>query len=268
MSIYGGLIISLQQIINQFNKRSDIDYTIAKYLLNNLYQDNLSINKISEDCHISTASVTRFSQNLGYQGFTELKKDYDLLKSEKHEMEIDFFKTDKANYLSHSKEETSLTSEFHLVANEIEKFIDNFDIELIEKLSQLIYESNKIGLYATSIPGNISLILQNTLLTVGKFIECYPTTLQQFESAKQLTKNDLAIFISLEGSHVMNRDLTLAVTDSEATSVLITHNPEMKLGSLFDYIIPLGDHGITRSGKYKLLIFIEYLTHFYFVNYS
>lgn len=268
MSVYGGLIISLQQIINQFNKTSDIDHTIAKYLLNNLYQDNLTINTISEDCHISTASVTRFAQNLGYQGFTELKKDYDLLKSEKHEMEIDFLAIDKTDHLSNSKNESILTSEFQSVIKDIDAFINNLDFELIKKLSRLIHESDKIGLYATSIPGNISLLLQNTLLTAGKFVECYPTTLQQFKSAKQLNKNDLVLFISLEGSHVMNRDLTLAVTESEATSVLITHNPEMKLGSLFDCIIPLGEHGMTRSGKYKLLIFFEYLTNYYFINYS
>src|SRR5699024_81156 len=45
------------------------------------------------------------------------------------------------------------------------------------------------------------LILQNTLLTVGKFIECYPKTLQQFEAAKQITKFYESIYTSRSQIH-------------------------------------------------------------------
>ena len=78
-----------------------------------------------------------------------------------------------------------------------------------------------------------------------------------------ISKDDLALFVSLEGSHISQREMTLSITDTGATSVLITQNPDMKLNSVFDHILSLGDHDIERSGKYKLLMFIEYFSHFY-----
>lgn len=268
VSVTGNLVIVLQQILNQHSKESDIDYLIAEYLLRNLYRTDLTIGTISEECHISKASVTRFSQNIGYEGFSELKKDYDLVTLGRDEMKIDLIALNNDEDASVEAKTAKLQNEFDQVGKDIVQFNTEINLKQIEELCGLIHASNDVHIFSTLIPGDIGNILQNMLLNAGKFVECYPSVQDQYEASQRMAKNDLALFISLEGSHVMKRELTLSVTSSEATSVLITQNPEMKLGSLFDRIVPLGEHSLERSGKYKLLMFVEYLAHFYFNKYG
>src|SRR5690554_967147 len=101
----GGLITVLQQILNHVNSTTGFDYVIAEYLLRNLDKDNLSISQIAEDCHISKASVTRFAQSLGYEGFGELKRDYDTIQYEREELQLDLRVKSRAN------KTTNLTAE-------------------------------------------------------------------------------------------------------------------------------------------------------------
>lgn len=261
--VYGGLVTKLQYIINQSPNHSDVDIIIARYLLNHLYQEHFSISDIANQGHISKASITRFAQNLGYEGFNDLKKDYDLTRIEREEMKIDL---EAINHSGAPSATTKITKQFEQVVKDLEIYKRSSNIKHIEALSKKIYEANQVYLFATLIPGNLAEILQHMLLTAGKYVEYYPQPTQQLEAAKQLKDGDFAIFFSLEGSYVMQKDLTLTITGSEASSILITQNPSMKLSSLFDDIMILGEHGEERSGKYKLLMFIELLAHFYFKN--
>jgi len=262
----GGLIITLQQIINQATTTTGIDYVIAEYILRNLYNDNLTISQIAEDCHISTASVTRFAQSIGYNGFSNLKQDFKTIKYERDELKLDFKAKQKEN--DPSNETTALQNEFQEVVQDFKTFSQAIDFDRIEKLCDLIHGANDIYIIATLIPENLSHILQTTLLNAGKFAYSFPSIKQQYAIADKITSNDLALFVSLEGSHIMQREMTLSITNTGATSVLLTQNPGMKLSAVFDHIISLGEHDIERSGKYKLLMFIEYFSHFYLRKYS
>jgi len=261
----GSLFIILQQIINQTTTTSDIETVIAEYILRNLNSDHLTISQIAEDCHISRASVTRFAQNIGYSGFGDLKDDFDQIKYEREELKLDVKAKQKEN--DPANETTALQNEFQEVVRDFGTFSKAIDFKTIDELCKLIYEANDIYIIATLIPENLSKILQTTLLHSGKMVYLYPTNNQQYEVADKIKPDDLALFVSLEGSHIMNRELTLSITNAEATNVLLTQNPDMKLSTVFDYIIALGEHDIERSGKYKLLLFIEYFSHFYMKKY-
>lgn len=128
MSVTGNLVIVLQQILNQHSKESDIDYLIAEYLLRNLYRTDLTISTISEECHISKASVTRFSQNIGYEGFSELKKDYDLVTLGRDEMKIDLIALNNDEDASVEAKTAKLQNEFDQVGKDIVQF--NTEINL------------------------------------------------------------------------------------------------------------------------------------------
>lgn len=263
----GGLIIILQQIVNHVYTTTDFDYVIAEYLLKNLNNDNLSISKVAEDCHISKASVTRFAQSIGYKGFSNLKRDFEIIKYERDELKLDFRAKSTSTVASNSTIE--LQKEFAQVAKDFHKYSQQIDFEAIEILCNLIYNANEVYIISTLIPENLSQILQTTLLNSGKMTHSFPSINQQFNNIpKMISKDDLALFVSLEGSHVSQREMTLSITNTGATSALVTQNPEMKLNSVFDYIISLGNHDIERSGKYKLLMFIEYFSHFYMQKYS
>ncbi|MEG0823303.1 MAG: hypothetical protein RSG07_02235, partial [Erysipelotrichaceae bacterium] len=70
------LIHQLQSLLNA-NVENDAYRNIAQYLLKNLYNDkiieNLSINDLADACFTSPSTVSRFSRNIGYKNFFELK---------------------------------------------------------------------------------------------------------------------------------------------------------------------------------------------------
>lgn len=257
----GGLLIVLQQIINQATASSEINYVLADYLLRNSDDDSLSISRVADETHISKASVSRFAQSLGYDGFSELKRDLELVKFERDELILDFKATKNLNKSNQQTKE--LQTEFDIVTDDLKNYSQQINYDEIQKLCELIYNSKDIYIISTLIPNNLGNILQTTLLNAGKVTYSFPSIKQQLNIINQISKDDLALFISLEGSHISQREMTLSITNSGATTVLITQNPEMKLSSLFDYIFSLGEHDIERTGKYKLLMFIEYFSHFY-----
>lgn len=256
----GGLILSIQDILNHY-QTNDTEYIIAQYLLNNLYRQSITITDIAKACHLSEASVTRFSKKLGYEGFSEFKKDYFLMQLEENEMELDLLARKEKQPIN-----KLLLAELQTVSDEFNTFINHFGPKQLETISKKIQESQRIYLFSTLIPGNITMILQTVLLNCGKEA-VYPVDgRKQHEIIPYLKKDDLVIVVSLEGSLVMQKDLTLSIINSKASNVLITQNPHMKLSSLFDTVVSLGSHDLERTGKYKLLAFVELLGNHYMVE--
>src|SRR5699024_2695156 len=187
MSTTNNLVLILQKILNQRDEESGINYMIAEYLLKNLYRTNLTINTISEECHISNASVTRFSKSIGYEGFSELKKEYELIKLGKNEMKIDLLSLNKM-FSSNEDNTTNLQKEFNQVGQDIIEFNKEINLNQINELCDLIHTSNNIHIFSTQIPGDIGNILQNMLLTAGKFVTCYPAAQDQYEVSQKMSK--------------------------------------------------------------------------------
>lgn len=253
----GGLILSFQDILNHY-QTEDTEYIISQYLLNHLYRKSLTITDIAKSCHLSEASVTRFAKKLGYEGFSEFKKDYFLMQLEENEMELDL--------LAKKEKQPLMISELQTVSEELTNFVRQFDTKHLEEVSHKIQKSQRIYLFSTLIPGNLSMILQTILLNCGKEAVYPVDNRKQHEIIPYLKANDLAIIISLEGSLVMQKDLTLSIINSKADNLLITQNPHMKLSSLFETVISLGEHDLERTGKYKLLAFIELLGNQYMIE--
>ncbi|AYW48446.1 hypothetical protein C7K38_08775 [Tetragenococcus osmophilus] len=202
--------------------------------------------------------MTRFAKKLGYEGFSEFKKDYFLMQLEENEMELDL--------LAKKEKQPLMISELQTVSEELTNFVRQFDTKHLEEVSHKIQKSQRIYLFSTLIPGNLSMILQTILLNCGKEAVYPVDNRKQHEIIPYLKANDLAIIISLEGSLVMQKDLTLSIINSKADNLLITQNPHMKLSSLFETVISLGEHDLERTGKYKLLAFIELLGNQYMIE--
>lgn len=260
------LILRLQHVVDHSPQDSDINVTIARFLLSNLRSKDLGITEISDGCFTSKSTISRFAQNIGYDSFNELKNALQESFIDLQEIKLDVQATKKLNLYD---EKDFNTHEFELLIEDLKVYQNEMDVSQIDHLCELIHQYPKVSLfaYAASIPGGIAKIIQYQLFAIGKYADYYPVPLDQVELAKKLNKNCLAIFISLEGSYLSGRDLTLRVTESEAHTVLITQNPTSKLSSYFKEIITLGSHSREKSGKYKFLFFTEALMHRYYVKY-
>lgn len=258
------LVKILQSTIQQSSVNKDIETRIAHYILLHINDKKISVNQIASGCYTSNATISRFFKEIGYHSFQEFQLDHQEFLIDRKEAIADFQGEKTRNI---SMENDFIHHNFSLILQDLTQYSREINLHDIDYLCDLINQKNKIHIYATGIPGNMTEIIQYHLLTVGKYVEYFPLIADQIKLADSLKTDDLAIFISLEGSHVMTKELTFAVTRSPAKSVLITQNPNMKFATSFEKIIALGSHSRFQSGKYKLLFFIEALLHHYFVKY-
>lgn len=252
-----GFIFKLQNIMTSPMTSKYTDVQIAQCLLQNInnVSDNITINELSTICYTSAASLSRFANRLGYKHFNDMKQDYLGIKNEFNDLQIDnaFLNTHMLD--SYSK----------IIAKSI-RSIDEFELKNhIDVLCKLIFEYKNVYLFATHIPGEIASIIQRAVLSSGKYIQYISDKHQQIQVAQTFNDNDLCILISMEGTLIMEKDITIPILSSNARSILITHNSNMKFSSAFDYVIPIGNHDPDFTAKYKLLLFADFFINRYFV---
>lgn len=259
------LLLRLQRFNNHYLDQDDIDTRILKFLMNHMSLPKITLGQIAEECYTSKASVHRFIKKLGYSSFSEFQISYYNIPTTKREAKIDAQVVSKGN---NSNDNEFIRHRFDLILNDLNSYREEINLSQIEYVADLIHRHKQVHIYSTMIPGNMAEILQFQLLAAEKHIEYFPLFEDQLKMAEMLDGNSLAIFISLEGSYISNKELTLKVIASDAYRLLITQNPNMKFSNLFDTVIPLGSHHHEVSGKYKLLIFIEFLIHKYHLKYG
>lgn len=254
-----GFIYKLQNIVNITPNNNNTDINIARCLLKNVgkIKKKTSLQDISELCYTSPSSISRFCHKMGYSSFNDFKADCLDVQEELDEMILDnkaFKKIDTFTFLNNIN-----ASFLAIETDKLEKSID--------KLCDMIYEAQRVFIFATHIPGDLASILQRALLTASKNVEFYPQKEHQMELVKQIRPNDLCIFISLEGTLLMEKAITIPAIISLANIVLITQNSQIKFSQQFSNTIVLGSYDDESLGKYKLLFFIDCLINRYYNKY-
>ena len=173
--------MTLDEIINK-NKQllNQTDMVIVKYILNNRNQmRHISIHDLAKKCCVSSTTVVRFAQKLGFDGFSDLKA---LLKRESSVQEI--------------KSQDILLS--------LEKFYTKTGANLMKRnydnASRLIHEAHRVFAFASGyVQGNVLQELKRLFFYDNVFI-CEIKGREEFHSILHtLTADDLFIFISLSG---------------------------------------------------------------------
>ena len=67
--------MQLEELINRHRQQlGDTDMAIVKYILKNRREvQHISIHKLAQVCAVSSTTIVRFAQKLGFDGFGELK---------------------------------------------------------------------------------------------------------------------------------------------------------------------------------------------------
>ena len=120
----------LEEIINQHRKSlNDTDMVIWKYILQHRSESrHISIHELARSCCVSSTTVVRFAQKLGFDGFGELKA---VMKMEEPDQAV--YQTDVLQDLGVFYEQTW------------DKLIKrNFD-----SASRLVHEANRVFAFAS-----------------------------------------------------------------------------------------------------------------------
>ncbi|MFV0394998.1 MAG: MurR/RpiR family transcriptional regulator, partial [Coprobacillaceae bacterium] len=206
-----------------------------------------TITELAGMCYTSDSSLSRLALKLGYKNFNAFKQDILGMKNEFDDLFID------NNFFNHM----SGTTYMNIVCDSIKNIDHEKLVKDIDYLCQLIMLSDNIYFFATHIPGDMTKIIQRATLAAGKYVTFYTDREMQLALAKTTKRDDLCIFISLEGTLVSEKKITLPIVASGSRMVLITQIADMKFSSYFDYVISLGERNKDFTGKFKLLYFID-----------
>lgn len=171
----------LEEIINQHRKSlNDTDMVIWKYILQHRSESrHISIHELARSCCVSSTTVVRFAQKLGFDGFGELKA---VMKMEEPDQAV--YQTDVLQDLGVFYEQTW------------DKLIKrNFD-----SASQLVHEANRVFAFASGyVQSNVVQELKRLFFYDNVLIYEISGRAEFYSILEMLTPDDLFVFVSLSG---------------------------------------------------------------------
>ena len=171
----------LEEIINQHRKSlNDTDMVIWKYILQHRSESrHISIHELARSCCVSSTTVVRFAQKLGFDGFGELKA---VMKMEEPDQAV--YQTDVLQDLGVFYEQTW---------NKLIK--RNFD-----SASRLVHEANRVFAFASGyVQSNVVQELKRLFFYDNVLIYEISGRAEFYSILEMLTTDDLFVFVSLSG---------------------------------------------------------------------
>lgn len=255
----GDLIYRLLLFLNS-SKENDINYNIAITMLRNVRSiPDMSINKLADLCFTSPAAITRFSHKLGYSNFIEFKENI--------KINIGYYNEGLMNPKAISYDlsrEDILTNMSLEIINQIETFKSSVDLKVVDRVVELIFNSNNVCIFGTLFSQLMAQDLQRKLANLSKLIYHANDVQQQENLADGLDENSLAILISPTGRFTLYHErLWKKIESSPATVVVITEQHKTEYEKRSDYIIylpPRNDSNeYVQNHRYDLSYLIEYI---------
>ena len=204
----------LEEIINKHRQSlNDTDMVIYKYIVQHRAESrHISIHELAKNCAVSSTTIVRFAQKLGFDGFGDLKA---VLKME--EGAESYYREDVLHDLQDFYTQT---------ASKV--FKRNFD-----SASRLIHEANRVFIFASGyVQSNVAQELKR-LFFYDNVLIYEISGREEFSSiAQTLTTDDLFIFVSLSGETPLVVDFARNLQLLDVPFISITKLHDNTLASL------------------------------------
>lgn len=204
----------LEEIVNaHLAALNDTDMVVWRYIVQHREASKrISIHELARACCVSSTTVVRFAQKLGFDGFGELKA---VLKME----------------------EQAVTDYHDDILGDLKEFYaqtaDKVMARSFDSASRLMHEANRVFIFATGY-------VQSNVVQELKRLFFYDHVLiyevrgrEEFHSiSRSLTKDDLFIFVSLSGETPIALDFARRLELLEIPFISITKLHDNTLASL------------------------------------
>jgi RpiR family carbohydrate utilization transcriptional regulator len=210
----------LGTIRSSYHKFSEKEKKIADYILEKPeFVIHRTINEVADDLNIADATVFRFSKHIGFKGFQAMKI---ALASEITTpiRTIDEGTTDNVNEMTLTEE--IFKSNIRILQNTLQMNDGNS----IKNAIDLILHANRVEFYGTGGSAMITMNAFQKFISTGLKAFAFIDPHFQLLSASQLTKDDVAIFISHSGSNKDTMKILKAVNVTGAKTIGITSFPK------------------------------------------
>ncbi|WP_339207265.1 MurR/RpiR family transcriptional regulator [Bacillus sp. FSL W8-1143] len=213
-----------------FNIPTEVYQTLSeteRYLLNYIHQhlediSTLSIVTLSERANVSTATIVRLMKKIGYNGYTSFKYR---LKQEKK-------MTDASDQLKNIDEDIKLAIRKN--EEEVLKTIQLQSIGQIEDAVQKIHNADKIYIFGRGFSEMIAKEMTIKLQLIGKTCEVHDDPNIIRLKSRDISKNELAIFVSLNGETAELVEACQNLSMKQVTTITVTTRIDSTLSKISD----------------------------------
>lgn len=202
-------------------KLSDTELYLWKFITNNINDiPNLSIVRLSELANVSTSTIVRTMKKKGYEGFTAFKYH---LKDESNTT---------LNFSNVEKIDNEIKTSILKNEQEVMRTLNMINTGIIEDAIQKIDSSNRIIIFARAFSELIAEEMKIKFQLADKYCELYTDPNIIKIRSQHLKKNDIVIFVSLNGETQELIDAAKNCFNNEIGTITITTNTESSLSNL------------------------------------
>lgn len=205
--LVGDIKLNLDEIINENRQLlNQTDIVIVQYIMNHRSQmRHISIHDLAKKCCVSSTTVVRFAQKLGFDGFSDLKallkREYPAKKMQSQDILLSL-----ENFYSKTW------------ANLMKRNYDN--------ASRLVHEANRVFAFASGyVQSNVVRELKRLFFYDNVLIYDIGGKDEFYSALKTANKDDVFIFVSLSGEshHVTEFSQQLQLKGIPLISITTLH---------------------------------------------
>lgn len=198
---------------------NDVYNSVAETILKNLscITQFSTIYDLADLCHVSTATISRFCQKLGYSNYNDFKNDM-LNALESHYLIQQLIPLNK---ITQSENATTYLS---VVSQNISQFSSSVDLHQLENIVDYISEHKLIHIYTHGVSVN-TLSLQADLTFGGKHVKIFDMPAQQVEDAKKIP-GDALVLLTLPNvtERNLHKKILTILTERSIDMVILTNS--------------------------------------------
>lgn len=218
----------LGKIRSYYARFSEKEKKIANYILDT--PDKIihrTINEVAEDLNVADATVFRFCKRIGFKGYQAMKialASEIITPMEQIHEEI----TDQDN------EKTISEKVFKSNIRTLENTLQIIESDSIQKAVELLHHAQRVEFYGTGGSAVIAMDAYHKFIRTGIKAFAFLDSHFQLMSASQLSKHDVAVFISHSGTNKDTIDILNTANESGAKTIGITSFPKSPISQNVD----------------------------------
>ncbi len=258
----------VQFITEKYTSMTNSEKTIADYIINNLeHVLTISVQALSAELNISVATIVRFAQHLGFDGYKEFRLCLAQLGNEHEDFILDFHKNENSPDAQISKMLISCSECLNLTRQ-------NIDYDTLTDIVQAIHSAEKIAFFGV---GTSYIVCQDASVKfkrIGINAECACESTSASLILLNMKKGDVVFGISHSGNNETVEKILKMAQKMGLTTIAVTTFSNTNICKTADYTLftqtresPLHKIAITsRVSQFAMMdsLFMAYLT----INYD
>ncbi len=234
-----------KRISNNLDSFSDKQIQLARFILDNkLFVSFATAQQIAEKADASAATVVRFAQSLGYEGFSNLQQD---LQAELPSY-LSAAQEIQERLASHPSPDDSTQQVFYTDIKNIEHTAKSLSSETLKDAVQAIIQAGRIFVTGSGLSTSLAVYLAHSLKVMGFDARpVYNAGLSMAVEFSQLRPTDLVIAIDLWRYIRSTIQSVTAAKEAGAKVITITDSLVSPLSTMVDCAFEVGAAGVAHS---------------------